>query len=278
MVSTKTRSLTSLKSSIEGKYSAILKLDGELVKTQEGVEDYVQQMAKPVDHKASLQDGPRISMTITINQVDQRRCAHFLWDLTQMAMRDDFRFVFPSDSGSTVHHDGDSTIALDEFDMNRDIALHAIDYIMSEPDERTKEIGQYLIYWLPHHLQKIHELEHDSQEVTRAEKCKIGKGFYELFTIDTVMRRHKDTLGQIFWTEKEMQEIRIWVTDHTALTSLEDENWTSAMIKSAMDLETGFLKNLVKLVLEELLRAKVWDVTNACTWLQQFAHLVSHTH
>lgn len=172
-------------------------------------------------------------MTITIHNVDQRYCAHFLWDLTQMAMRDDFRF-FQNDSISTMHREGAPTIALDALNTNRDIVLQVFNYMSEEPTERTREIGLYMICWLPYHLQTIRELE-KSRKLYRSERQKIGSALYELFSNGTVIERHEGSLSQTIWTKSEMLEIQIWVTDLRVLHDVKDEQRKSDMRRDAMD-------------------------------------------
>jgi Cdc6-like AAA superfamily ATPase len=97
-----TESLASLKYIIKNKYSAVLKLEDKHVYGKDGVQDYLQKEKDTSGKSSQFKERPTISMTITINNVDQELCGHFLWDLAHKGIRDKFKFDFDAASNARM--------------------------------------------------------------------------------------------------------------------------------------------------------------------------------
>lgn len=255
----------------------MLKLDYDRVMVQEDVKDILQK-GKDSRHKvSSLRDGPTISMSITINSVDQELCQHFLWDLAQKSIRDKFKFDF--DSAANRLLGSPHTIEVDEFDANHSIVKHAFDYLEHKPLDETKPIGGYLVTWLPFHLKQLQKLEQDDKgELSPVEKRHIADGLYNLFNSDVVFNRHKDSFAGnwIYWFPHEMRHVNEWFMDSAAVRRL-DKQWLRE-IKAASSPTRGYLRPLVRLVLDQLLQEKdrTWETISTYRWLEQFVLLVRY--
>ncbi|TEA15700.1 hypothetical protein C8034_v002212 [Colletotrichum sidae] len=260
-------SLTSLEYIIRNKYSAVLKLDDGCVLPQDGVLEYMQKKRDLPSRSSHSKDRPTISMTIAVNNVDQELCGHFLWDLADMAIRDKFKFDF---SGDVFSSGGQNTIAVDEFEANHTIVTRAFEFLRGEPREETREIGEYLVTWLPYHLGKIRQLEDDDREavLTPRDQLEIGQNLYELFRDDAVVKRHKDVFSKGHWIESEIEELQKWLND-SAVVRRVDRAW-KAKVQRATSPTKGFLNPLVKTIVEGFLRGREWGVQIAFFWIVEF--------
>lgn len=260
---------------VKKKYSPVLKLEDDVVMLQDNVGDILER-GKDSRHKfSSSQRGPTISMNITINNVDQELCQHFLWDLAQKSIRDKFKFDF--DGASNRLLGSQTTIEVDEFEAHHSIVKHAFDFLAHDAVEETKPIGAYLVPWLPYHLKQLQRLEmEDKGELSPVEKRDITDGLYNMFKSDDLFKRHKESFegNWSYWYAKEMREINEWFMDSAAVRRL-DKQWLRE-IKSASNPTRGYLRPLVHFLLTQLLRdeERTWNVLNAYRWIEQFILLV----
>lgn len=267
-------SLASLQYIIKNKYSAVLKLEDNYVYGQDGVEEYLQTEKNNFNKSSHSEDRATISMTITINNVDQERCGHFLWDLAHKAIRDKFKFDFDNASSSSTLYGGSGQIAVDEFDAHHTIINRAFQYLSKEPREQTKKIGWYLVCWLPYHLERLRELEdEDEGALTPFDQHEIGKSLYHLFKDESVFRRHTESFAQTYWTREEIQTIRKWLMDSAVVRKL-DRKWKDG-VQGTISPTRGFLANLVRVIVEGFLRERNWKVSDAFGWIEEFMNTVS---
>ncbi|KAK8012254.1 nacht and tpr domain containing protein [Apiospora marii] len=266
-------SLATLKYIIQTKYSVILKLENNFVMVQDEVRQILLR-AKDSRHKLSSQKGPTISMSITINNVDQELCQHFLWDLAQKSIRDKFKFDFDSSSNRLLG--SQTTIGVDEFEAHHSIVKHALNYLADEPINETRAIGKYLVTWLPVHLKRLQTLElEDKGELSPMEKRNIVDGLYSIFKSDDLFRRHRVSFegDWSYWYAREMREVNEWFMDSSAVRRL-DKQWLRE-VKSAPNPTKGYLRPLVNFLLTQLLREKerTWKIASAYRWIEQFVLL-----
>lgn len=264
-----TESLTSLQDIIETRYSAILMLEGSNVYGRDGVKDYFQEAKRGPSKPLHNETGATISMSINIKNVDQELCGNFFWDLAQKAIRDKFKFDF--DIASSIR----TSIAVDEFEAHHTIVRRAFEYLDKEPQAQTNEIGDYLIYWLPNHIEILFQLQADnSRSLMAVEQDEITMGLYNLFRNDTVLERHRKSFEKALWVAKEMKDIQNWLTASMVVWK-SDEEWWKAMAQRAESPTKGYLKGFVNMVVKGLLRERSWDVANALNWIVEFMTAVS---
>ncbi|KAK1480681.1 hypothetical protein CTAM01_14243 [Colletotrichum tamarilloi] len=260
-------SLTSLEYVIKNKYSAVLMIEDGSVFPQDGVVEYLQKQRELSNRSANSKDRPTISMTITINNVDQELCGHFLWDLADMAIRDKFKFDF--NNSNALHNSSQRIISVDEFEANQTIVTRAFNYLKGNPQEETKTIGEYLVCWLPYHLGQLRQLEDEGKgELTTNERAEIGSNLYNLFKDDAVFKRHRASLGEVYWWADEMTDVQKWLTDPTVVRKL-DKPWRAKMERARYPTR-GYLKEFVHMVVRGFLRERSWNVPSACRWLKEF--------
>ncbi len=267
-------SLVSLQYIIENKYSAVLKLEDGYIYGQDGVKEYLEKEKGTSDKSSRSREHASISMTITINQVDQEVCGHFLWDLAHKAIRDKFKFDFDAASNSALIGSNRATIAINEFEAQLTFVTRAFKYLAKEPRDQTTDIGRYLVYWLPFHLEQLRKLEEqDKGALTSDEQFEIGKSLYNLFKSDEVVRRHRAIFQRAHWPVENIEHMQTWLLDWSIVRRL-DKSWRDGL-KEATTPTRGFLKHLAEMVVEGFLRERSWDVDNAYLWIEQFMLIVS---
>ncbi|KAM3073649.1 hypothetical protein ACMFMG_004466 [Clarireedia jacksonii] len=273
-----TESIGLLQDIISSKYSAVLKIDdsryGTFVEDQDGALEYLQ---KKKDHKAHhSKDRPTISMTINVNNVDQEIVGHFLWDLAQKAIRDQFRFNF--DSASNTSHM--RTIAVDEFEAHHTIVMSALKYLCEEPRDDTKAIGDYLFSWLPEHLSALTRLdEEDNGSLMPDEQLEIGRYLYQLFKDQEVLKRHMETIRRCCWTAENMESVRKWLMNPTVVRRLPKE-WREK-VQRAVPSVRGYLRPFVTMIVESWLRDPKqhthWRWWGDMSWILEFMKVDNKT-
>ncbi|TFB02602.1 hypothetical protein CCMA1212_005402 [Trichoderma ghanense] len=264
-----TESLASMEYIIKNKYSAVLKLDEGYVFGQDGVKEYLRKDVNVSGRSAQSKDRATISMTITINNVDQELCGHFLWDLAHKAIRDKFNFNLDDEAANAFHGGNRATIAVDEFEAHHTIVTRAFEYLSKPHREQTEKIGAYLVGWLPYHLSRLRQLEDDDQgALMPSEQFEIGQNLYKLFKGGEVFRRHKQSFQRVLWTVDEMADMQKWLMDSAVMRRL-DKRWRDE-VQLAVSPPRGYLKELVRIVVGGLLRERSWEVEPAYDWLEQF--------
>ncbi|PTB65626.1 hypothetical protein BBK36DRAFT_1202259 [Trichoderma citrinoviride] len=263
---TDTESLVSMEYLIKTKYSAVLKLDWGYVFGQDGVKEYLR---KDMSRSAQSKDRASISMTITINNVDHELCGHFLWDLAHKAIRDKFNFKLDDEASNAFHGGSRATIAVDEFEAHHTLVRRAFEYLSKPHREQTENIGAYFVKWLPYHLSRLRQLEDDDQgALMPEEQLEIGHNLYKLFRSDEVFRQHKYSFQRARWMVDEMMDVQQWLRDWAVVRRLESR-WRDKA-RQAVSPITGYLKELVRVVVEGFLRERSWEVEAAYGWLEQF--------
>ncbi|KAI3323634.1 hypothetical protein HD806DRAFT_497394 [Xylariaceae sp. AK1471] len=264
-------SLVSLQYIIENKYSAVLKLEDGYVYGQDGVKEYLQKEKAKSDKSPNSKDRATISMTITIENVDQEVCGHFLWDLAHKAIRDKFKFDFDTAGPNSGLHGRQAAITADELEAHHTIVTRAFEYLDREPREQTKEIGEYLVCWLPYHLGCLRQLEDDDRELTPSEQSEIGRNLQKLFRDQQVMKQHRASFAKTYWWADEMETVQKWLMD-SAVVRRVDREWRQ-VVQQAVSPTRGFMRELVEVVVRGFLRERSWEVHNAYNWIEEFMNL-----
>jgi hypothetical protein len=247
------------------------------VYAQDGIEDYLANGQDTPGRPSHSSGRGTISMTITINDVDQELCKHFLWDLAHKAIRDKFKFEFDGDSPnsgliSNSGHGG--AIRVDTFDAHHTIVQRTFEYLSKLPQDQTATIGIYLISWLPYHLDKLRSLEdEDKGTLSQHAAFEIGQNLHILFKDQEIFRRHKTSFEKTWWTTSEIENVQKWLMD-SAVTRKLNKQWRDEVQLAASPIQ-GYLRELVTMVLKGFLQERSWDVQNACYWIQNFMDVVS---
>jgi hypothetical protein len=249
----------------------VLKVDGGEVHVQDIALDFLgntdTESAAPLERRESA----TISMTITVKNVDVETCGNFLWDLAHKANRDRFNFDFGAYQASNTA----AKIAVDELDAHHTIVLKAFQYLNEEPNERTSDLGNYLICWLPDHLAALRRLQEDKNRFLRPQEYQeIGQNLYTLFKDETIFERHRSKFETVFWTVIDMKEIREWLTDASVMRAVQDKTWRNH-VKHTISPATGYLRFFTRLIVESLLRGRSCNVQQSFLWVTNLKNAVS---
>lgn len=232
------------------------------------------------DKVARSKDPPTISMTININNADLELCGQFLWDLSERAIREKFKFELKTASDSLHNH---ATISVDEFEAHYTIVERAFQYLEQEPTDQTKKVGQYLINWLPLHLECLRMLEEDGKGHLRPDQqSNIGQNLYKMFRNGEMVERHQESFELGVWWVKEMISVREWFmnTAIAAVIRKQDKKWCDRVREPDAlknPIKGGYLQEFVRVIVNGLLRdsERSWSVDGAFFWIQEFMKVVS---
>ncbi|KAK2755846.1 neutral amino acid permease, partial [Colletotrichum kahawae] len=165
-------------------------------------------------------------------------------------------------------------IAVDKLEANYTIVTQAFKYLSNEPADGTQNVGRYVTEMLPFHLNRIRKLEDEDKGMLRDDqRSEIGQGLYKIFRDDTVFKRHIKIWQGIAWSVGDMRAIQTWLMDSAAVRKV-DRKWRTAVQRVPSPV-TGYLKELVKMVLQGLLRQRSWQMYNASKWLKRFMRLMT---
>jgi hypothetical protein len=165
-----------------------------------------------------------------------------------------------------------AAIALDEFEAHHTIVMRAFEYLSKEHSDQTKEIGKYLVNWLPYHLDRLRQLEDEEKGTLMPnERLEIGQNLYKLFQDESVFRRHRASFEGTWWLEEEMECVQKWLMDSAVVRRL-DKRWRDE-VQLAISPTRGYLRKLVRMVVEGFLREKSWGVHDAYYWIANFMRI-----
>ncbi|KAF4553620.1 Hypothetical protein D9617_6g093510 [Elsinoe fawcettii] len=262
-----TESVSSLRHIIDDKYGDVLEVDGDMVVGKDDVIDYITQRSEKKARPQKNEDQSTISMSITINNVDQEMCRHFFWDLTHKAIREKFKFDF--DAAENSRHGRKVLISVDEFESHLAIVETSFKFLNAKPTEKTESIGRYLVEWLPFHLSRLTEIEDDyDRDLAPDERRSIGQNLYRLFKDDEIFKRHKESFEQSGWNAQEMINLQKWFSDATVLRGV-DKDWKES-VRRATNPTNGYLKEFARHVVEGWLRSREWTPWVAKRWVSAF--------
>jgi len=268
-----TESLVTLEYIIENKYSAVLKIEDGLVLCRDGVQEFLESEKARLAKASQSKDRATISMSITINNVDQEMVGHFLWDLAHKAIRDKFKFDFDASSPNSLLQGRQAAITVDAFEAHHTIVMRAFAYLDREPRDQTKRIGIYLCGLLPFHLSNLRLEEEDGRELASSEQSEIGQSLHTLFKDKQVFERHKASFQDTYWYAAEMEDVQKWMMDSAVMRRVNRE-WRQA-VQQAASPTRGFMKPLLETIIRGFLRARTWLVWNAYLWITECMELVS---
>lgn len=241
---------------------------------RDGVRDFLEREKANSAKTAQSKDRATISMTITINNVDQEMVGHFLWDLAHKAIRDKFKFDFDAGSPNSTLQGRQAAITVDAFEAHHTIVMRAFAYLDQEPRDQTKGIGIYLCGLLPFHLSSLRRLEEDDRELAPSEQSEIGQSLQTLFKDQQVFERHKASFQATYWFTAEMEDVQKWLMDSAVMRRVNRE-WRQT-VQQPVSPTRGFMKPLLEMIIRGFLRARTWPVRNAYNWIAECMRLVSN--
>jgi hypothetical protein len=89
------------------------------------------------------------------------------------------------------------------------------------------------------------------------EQYEIGMHLYALFRDDAIFKSHKESFKRTYWNVEEIGYIQKWLSDSTVMRRV-DKKWRSEILLDGNPIK-GFLKELVKIVVQGLLRS-LWTL------------------
>lgn len=148
-------------------------------------------------------------------------------------------------------------------------------YLKEEEKPPTKELGGYLLRYLPCRLHCLEELEQKGDgSLLPADKLEIGLGLYRIFTDSAIVERHQASFERALWGEEDMKTMGRWLTDSSVVMKIRDSEWKDmCRFQNPSD---GFLKEWANQITHQFLRSRVWQAEAACAWVHELISVVSN--
>ncbi|KAI1097658.1 hypothetical protein F4804DRAFT_156074 [Jackrogersella minutella] len=265
----KRRGTLRLRKKLEGKYSNILKIirDGRVTVTA----DMDDTLTKRRDKPRSVDDTPTFTATITIAKGDLRSVQSFMWSLSQKVdslAHNTFGFEQIAEQNGVKNN-----IQVNEVDGNLTLVRRTFILLAGEPSKESKVLGDYLLNYLPQHLEDLWEKAIGYDELTPSQKQEIGEGLFSLFVSGEAVERHWNSCQSLIWYRDPLEILffRRWLDDATATSRLGrlDRDWLKK-IKVDPNPNKALLVNIMRTVAWHWLCDREWDAVKAFSWLQGF--------
>ncbi|KAL7919138.1 hypothetical protein ACQKWADRAFT_329980 [Trichoderma austrokoningii] len=217
------------------------------------------------------EDAPKISLNITVTNADITTVQNFLWNLFQKSMVDKFEFEPLSNQKSHVA----TEIHVNKYDAHLAMVKHALRYLTSSPDVRTRPVGNYLTRRLPSHLDKLSQAD-GYDEILSSDKKEIGDGLFSIFFSGEVIERHWESLKHVDWfgDDDEVEILRKWLQDPGAIGHLGrlDKYWLRT-VKASQRPNRELITPLMKKIAHRWLQDRTWDTNDCFGALRRFLEL-----
>lgn len=253
---------------IKNKYSSILRVEaGGVVNVEDNVSDFLKKAEDSSVKRVRHEDQALISMKITVKNVDPETCGNFLWDLAHQSNRQKFKFGFDAVDANSSNQ---AAIAVDALKAHHTIVLSTFKYLEQETVDKTKDLGYYLIRWLPYHLASLRSTMHEPNRFFHHQELQeIGQGLHTLFKDNVVFERHKAVFNATLWDVEEMDNIREWLADSSVMGKIVagDKSWRERMNHNGP--AKGYMKDFTEITVRTLLRQRDSEFGTAFEWLQR---------
>ncbi|KAG4291518.1 hypothetical protein FPRO06_13739 [Fusarium proliferatum] len=255
-----------------GKYSGIfgLRQEDAEVYVLDGMDEMLKtRRTQPREHDET----PTYSATITITRGDIRSAQTFLWSLSQKlesASRDIYGF-----EQAASQHSSQAKIQVNEVDAHFTISKTAFSILAKDPCDESEPLNQYLIDYLPYHLDKLTRGEGNDQ-LTNKQKQVIGEGIFTIFASGECAKRHWGSYQKVRWLRDPdaLNSFQKWLDDPIATSKLGilDHDWLTK-VRSDANPHQALLAKVAETVAMHWLHDSAWYASDACKWLQEYFQL-----
>ncbi|KAI1374884.1 hypothetical protein F4677DRAFT_447150 [Hypoxylon crocopeplum] len=261
-----------LRKKLEIKYANILIVTvGGFVGVQDNMKDL---LTKGRTKPRNTDDTSTFSATITITKGDVRSVQSFLWSLSQKfdsLAHDTFGFQQILDQKRMKNN-----IQVNEVDGNFTIVRRTFHFLASEPNKESQALGNYLLKYLPRHLEQITQKATGYEELTPSQKREVGEGLFALFVSGEVIERHWYSCQLLDWYDKpeDVEIFRRWLDDPSTTGHLGwlDREWLKE-VKEDSNPNQAILGKIMKKVATHWLCDRKWNAVKAFKWLKGFRQM-----
>ena len=266
--------LQNLEDKVKEKYSKLLDVrpdnddDPILYIKNSDVEDFFRKSGRddqPANSEAN--DDPKISMNITINNVDASKVQRFFWDLSEKMVFD--KFPFTDSSPDLVQK---ARISANKAEANLTLTRRCFDLLFDEPNEETKILGRYATRQLTVHLGLLRESVGEGV-IELTEREEVLGNLIGLLQSPNCIDRH---LNWEFFEDKswlggrnQFEAITAWLHDSEATARLNrrDLIWLKQVNSGNKWLA---LKNVATTIVHHWLRRNEYQAVLPFQWIDAF--------
>ncbi|KAF5558688.1 Nacht tpr domain-containing protein [Fusarium phyllophilum] len=261
--------LQKLAKKLQGKYSRLFEVDGQVITVRRDLLSLV--IKDPKQLRSVDDDTPRITATITITKGDITTVQNFLWTLFQKSVVE--KFEFEPLAGQVTQTRGE--IRVNDYDAHLAIVMQAISFLIKKPDDRTENLGRYIVWNLPKHLKELKNPERD-HKVDNAAKKDIGSMLFDILGQGTIIRRHWKHFVDVplFGDTAQISTLLAWLQDPdvTGHFGIYQMDWLDKVISSPSP-QRALLFSIAREVGHRWLKSREHDPCEAYRSLIQYLSL-----
>ena len=274
---TQSSPIQTLSDKVGDKYQKLLEINSnqEFDTRNQDVWSFFEQSKRPKrGTEERLVNEPKISMTVTIDQVQLSKAQRFFWDLSEQLTFDKFNFqslaAGPEPTQQRV------TINADSVSGHVILAQRCFALLSDEPVEQTSKICWYALRFLPYHLWRLNDyatrcLLHPSERET------VISDLVSLLQSPGCIEAHlnKAFFNDRLWLDNDdLLAIQDWLADPcTDTLGQRGRMWVKQVKKGGPCLA---LKELAALVARHWLCRKVWPADAAFNWMEAYLDQLSN--
>lgn len=180
--------LRSLEDKVTQKYSMLLHVnadDNYFEMKNYYLEEFFRNSKREIQElERDANDDPRISMTISIDNVKRSQVQRFFWDLSEQIIMDKFEFTKSLTSGQSAK------INANRMEAQLTIARRCFDVLLEKPGDETKALVEYALEYIPSHIFSIQKCMVADEPITPAERLRVVEDLAMLLESGDYTRKH----------------------------------------------------------------------------------------
>ncbi|MCJ1368888.1 hypothetical protein MMC20_000095 [Loxospora ochrophaea] len=271
--------LQSLDDKIVQKYSQLLRIDQDelddssyLKLRNSDLEDFFRKSKREKDNTDTKENhDPRISMTITIDQVKLSKVQRFFWDLSEEVVLHKFAFTAPLSSPERT-----VTISANQTEAHLTLIRRCFGVLLEEEfNEETKPLSEYALNNLLMHLTLLAALRTQAEDchLESAERGEILDCLVSLLQCPEYIKRHLNErfFQQGGWLDEDLdfETIKSWLNGSEAIKKLKGSGrrWLRQVNSGGKLL---VMREITMMIARQWLCNKRWSAELPFQWIKAF--------
>ncbi|KAL9113305.1 MAG: hypothetical protein Q9227_002640 [Pyrenula ochraceoflavens] len=253
---------------IRNKYSRLLEIEPEsksILPKNFDIIGYFQNTKRVKREAESETDNdPKISMTISINNVKRSQVQKFFWDLSERIVLDKFQFIASADGPETKE-----TITANYTDTSLYLARRCFELLEGDSNDKMKLLGNYAVENIGVHLNDLRG-DADNGNLELKEKEEIMAKLVDLLQSPDCVQRHLSVkFLEWAWWLLGFEGFKKWLNDEGCRGSLTRKQLTFVKRITAGN-NVLALQEIATMVAGQWLRCRDWPAESCYRWIDAY--------
>jgi len=218
-----------------------------------------------------------ISCTIKITNASEEVARHFFWDLTQMAVRDGFRFHFNDESAVSQRRLIKDEVGVNQVDANLALVNAAFKFLdLTTPGDIEYPVAEYILINLPNNLRKLLDAPSNrdqggeaGSQFTVAERRDLIVKMRDMFQSDHYLNQkcYDELFMGFFWGSDDLPGFEDLLADKDLVRQV-DKTWARDIQNEADRLRRHrYLGPWIRCFVRRWLREDKWRLESILPWI-----------